>query len=152
MPMKCCILQPQKSQRYPDMKENYLCPKCNAHLRVGENVVFYVISKKSKNRGLIMLNPNLGDYSIESHPEVMFEKGEYVEFYCPVCHANLAASKINSNLVRVIVVDEMSGSKSDVYFSKVAGEKSTFRITDNRIIEKYGEDAHLYSNLFDVSD
>lgn len=134
------------------MKENYLCPKCNAHLRVGDNVVFYVISKKSNNRGLIMLNPNLGDYSITSHPEVQFEAGEYVEFYCPVCHANLAASAINSNLVKVIMVDELSGVKSDVYFSKVAGEKSTFIITDNKVIEKYGEDAHLYSNLFNLSE
>jgi rubredoxin len=134
------------------MKENFLCPKCNAHLRVGDNVVFYVISKKSNNKGLIMLNPDLGDYTITSHPEVKFEKGEYVEFYCPVCHANLAASKINSNLVRVIMIDEVTGAKSDVYFSKVVGEKSTFRITDNRLIEKYGEDAHLYSNLFDLSE
>jgi hypothetical protein len=134
------------------MKENYLCPKCNAHLRVGDNVVFYVISKKSNNKGLIMLNPNLGDYSIASHPKVTFEKGEYVEFYCPVCHANLAASAINSNLVKIIMVDDLTGEKSDIYFSKVAGEKSTFRITDNKLIEKYGDDAHLYSNLFDLSE
>lgn len=134
------------------MKENYLCPKCDAHLRVGDNVVFYVISKKSNNKGLIMLNPNLGDYSITSHQEVQFETGEYVEFYCPVCHANLAASKINNNLVKLLMVDELTGIKSDIYFSKVVGEKSTFRITDNKVIEKFGDDSHLYSNLFDLAE
>lgn len=133
------------------MKTNYLCPKCQAHLRVGDNVIFYVISRKSGRKGMVMLNPDLGNYSVTNHPSISFEKGEYVEFYCPVCHANLAASSVNSNLVRIHMVNEETGDKSDIFFSKIAGEKSTFRITDSKIVERYGEDAHLYIDFFNLS-
>ncbi|MDT8308931.1 MAG: hypothetical protein RQ866_05335, partial [Bacteroidales bacterium] len=86
------------------MRINYLCPKCDAFLRVGDSVIFYVISSQTSRKGLILLHADLGNYSVTNHPNISFNKGDYVEFFCPVCHANLAASTTNNNLVRIKMV------------------------------------------------
>lgn len=53
-----------------------------------------------------LLNAELGDYTVISHPALKFETGERVEFLCPVCHKNLTASGINDHLCMVLMVDE----------------------------------------------
>ena len=82
-----------------------------------------------------------------SHPTLRLDEGEIVDFYCPVCHKSLTADDINSNLVRIIMTDEKK-NKFDVYFSRVTGEHSTFKISENNIIAKYGKDDSHYVNYF----
>lgn len=129
------------------LKNNYLCPCCKSYLKVWNNIIFSVKSYKDSKRGILLLNPELGNYSVISHASLVFDEGEIVEFFCPVCQADLTAKDININLVRILMLDEKN-NELDVYFSKTCGEHSTFRIDKNNIVEKYGEDTSAYVNYF----
>lgn len=63
------------------------------------------------------------------------------------CRTDLTATGINSNLVKIIMIDD-NKKEYDVYFSKICGEHSTFLIHDDDIVEKYGEDSSAYVNYF----
>ena len=130
------------------LKVNYSCPHCKAFLRVWNNIIFTVSSPDKAKRGILLLNPHLGDYTLTSHETLDFAEGEIVEFYCPVCLKDLRAKDINENLVRVVMSDDEDGRTFDVYFSRIVGEHSTFKIEDNDIIEKFGEDDSHYVNYF----
>lgn len=129
------------------MDPNYLCPHCRAYLRVWNNIIFTIRRCDDDKKGLILLNANLGDYTVLSHPELTFKKGECVEFICPVCHMNLTAENINDKLAHVVMIDE-EGVEFDIYFSKIAGEHTTFKIEKNNIIAQYGEDSSSYVSYF----
>ena len=129
------------------MEPNYLCPHCRSFLRVWNNIIFTVRRCEDDRKGLILLNAKLGDYTVISHPALTFEEGECVEFICPVCHKNLTAENINDKLAYIIMKDE-EGVEFDIYFSKIAGEHTTFKIERNNIIAQYGEDATAYMSYF----
>jgi len=131
----------------PNLKINYLCPDCRSYLRVWNNVIFTVKLKSKNQQGILLLNPELGNYDFIHHTSIKFEEGELVDFICPVCHADLTATEINENLARVILTDE-NKKEYDVYFSKICGEHSTFKIKEDDIIEKYGEDSSSYLSYF----
>jgi hypothetical protein len=126
---------------------NFLCPVCHGHLRVGENIIFKVRNSK-KQSGLILLNPQIGNYSSIKHPEFGIIPGEYLEFFCPLCNAPLV-SGIHKNLAQVHMKDE-SGKICDVYFSQIFGEHSTFT-TDGDSVHVSGEDAGRYT-YFKIGD
>lgn len=120
---------------------NFLCPKCGYHLRVGDHLIFKVRNTK-KQSALLLLSPQIGNYSSIKHPSFEFTQGESLEFFCPLCCSPLK-SEIDPNLARVEMVDE-TGKKFDVYFSQVAGEHSTFE-TDGDSVHAAGEDAGKYT-------
>ncbi|MFH2141208.1 MAG: hypothetical protein ABIJ97_02205 [Bacteroidota bacterium] len=122
------------------MKNSYLCPKCNGYLNVGEDIIFSV-KTKSKDVGLIILSMKLGDYSARNNPKFKYKSGERVDFFCPICHANLAAKNINENLAKVKMVDD-ENNEFTIVFSGIAGEKCTYKIKQN--IEAFGEDSKKY--------
>lgn len=131
---------------YP-LKVNYLCPYCQSYLRVWNNIIIVAKSETSKQQCILLFNAELGNYEVIHHSTIRFEEGEKVEFFCPVCHADLTASEINENLVRIIMIDE-DNKKFDIYFSKVSSENSTFKIQNNNIIESLGEDHSNYLDYF----
>jgi hypothetical protein len=127
------------------MKNLFQCPHCFAHLRVRENLIFRVRTSNGK-RGMLLLNPELGNYSYISAPDLKFDKGERIDFFCPVCCEDLSVKSINPNIISVRMND---GQKEyDVYFSSIAGEHLTFKIHDHNIIERFGEDYSAYVNYF----
>lgn len=128
------------------MKTRFLCPHCNATLRVRKNVIFKVRTEDHK-MGIMLVNPKLGNYHYVSSPDLKFEDGEKVEFMCPVCCENLSAKEINDDLVDVIMIDK-ENREFHVYFSSIAGEHTTFKIEKDNIVEKYGEDSSAYLNYF----
>lgn len=128
------------------MKENdYLCPKCKGHLNVGGVLVFATETHR-KHKGLIMLNPKVGEYNYKHHPNYMLEKGELVDFHCPICHANLTSSK-NKDHAMILMVGEDDNCDYELYFSKKAGNKSTYVVAKEEI-EAFGEDAMDIEDLF----
>ena len=129
------------------LKTNYLCPHCRSYLRVWNNIIFIVKSESRNLQSILLLNPELGNYDLIHHSSIEFKEGEMLDFICPVCQADLTAVKVNSNLVKVIMIDE-NNIEFDVYFSKICGEHSTFLIQEDDIIEKYGEDSSSYVNYF----
>lgn len=128
------------------MNPKFHCPHCYATLRVRENIIFKVRTPDLK-MGILLLNPELGNYSYISSPELKFENGEKVDFLCPVCCINMEAKGINPNLVHILMRDEES-REYDVFFSSIAGEHSTFMIEKENVVGKFGEDASSYLNYF----
>ena len=131
----------------PTLKVNYLCPSCRSYLRVWNNIIFTVKYQSGLKRGILLLNPELGNYDLIHHSSLKIEEGDMVEFLCPVCHANLTAVEINKNLAHVLMIDE-NNKEFSVFFSKICGEHSTFKIKEDDIVESYGEDSSGYVNYF----
>jgi hypothetical protein len=130
----------------PKMND-FLCPKCENHLRVGNHLIFKVKNSR-KQSGLLLLSPQIGNYSSIKHPSFEVQSGEHLEFFCPLCNASLI-SDIHENLAHVILRDE-TGKSNNVYFSQVVGEHSTFT-TDGESVRVSGEDAGRYT-YFKIGD
>ena len=126
---------------------NFLCPKCHEHLRVGEHLIFRVRNSR-KRSGLLLLSPHIGNYTSLRHPSFETTPGEALEFFCPLCCSSLK-SEIHPNLAHVLI-DEGSGKEYDVYFSQIAGEHSTYK-TDGDSLHATGEDAGRYT-YFKIGD
>jgi len=120
---------------------DFVCPKCKGHLRVGDNIIFK-IRNKDKQHALMLLNPQIGNYSSVKHPSFEIGQGEFVEFFCPLCNASLK-SDIHENLALVLMKDEEEKSYA-VYFSQIAGEHSTYK-TAGDAVHTEGEDAGRYT-------
>jgi predicted RNA-binding Zn-ribbon protein involved in translation (DUF1610 family) len=126
---------------------DFLCPKCKEHLRVGDNLIFKVKNSR-KQAGLLLLSPQIGNYTSHKHPAFEIQTGESLEFYCPICNASLI-SDIHKNLAHVILKDE-TGKSNNVYFSQIVGEHSTFE-TDGEAVHVAGVDAGRYT-YFKIGD
>jgi hypothetical protein len=120
---------------------DFLCPKCKEHLRVGEHIIFKVKNSK-KQSALLLLHPQIGNYSSIKHPSFEFNKGDILGFFCPLCSSALK-SDIHQNLAMVTMVDE-TGKYIDVYFSQVVGEHSTYEAMGDSV-HAAGEDAGKYT-------
>jgi hypothetical protein len=131
---------------YP-LKENYLCPHCHSYLRVWNNIILIAKSELSNQQGILLFNAEVGNYDLIHHSSLKFVDGEIVNIICPVCKADLTASEINENLVRIVMTDE-NKKTYDIYFSKIFGEHSTFVIQEENIIERRGEDSSNYLSYF----
>ena len=136
-----------KSEKIITMKAKYLCPFCNALLKPRYNIILTVKSSKGDKKGIVLLHPELGNYSFIIDPELKLKQGEVYNFYCPVCFTNLAAHDINADLVKIIMIDE-DNSKFDIFFSRIVGQQSTFKIESNDIIDKYGDESSSYLDYF----
>ncbi len=120
---------------------DFLCPKCREHIRVGDNIIFKVKNSR-KQSGILLLSSQIGNYTSIKHPSFEIRNGEYLEFFCPLCNAPLM-SDIHKNLARLILNDE-KGKNTDVYFSQIVGEQSTFE-TDGESVHVAGADAGKYT-------
>ena len=120
---------------------NFLCPRCLAQIRVGDYLILKIRNNKKKN-GLLLLHPQIGNYSSMKHPTFEITTGQSLEFQCPLCHASLV-SDIHKNLAHVILNDP-NGKRHDVYFSQIVGEFSTFK-TDGDSLHVAGADAGRYT-------
>ena len=129
------------------MKQNFICPRCNGYLNVGDHIILAAESKKGKP-GLILFSPELGNYTTIKNPEFKTTEGEKYEFYCPLCKQKLAAD-IHDNLSHIIMIDE-DKNKYQILFSKIAGEKSTYKIIGESA-EIYGDHHSNYIDFINLS-
>ena len=88
-------------------------PLLQGTFRVGENIVFKV-RNTLREKGLLLLHPEAGNYSSIIHPKFHLEGGERIDFFCPLCMSSLDAAH-NENLVHVIMVDPQ-GKEHEVLF------------------------------------
>jgi len=117
------------------------------HIRVGDHLIFKVRNCEKQN-AIVLLSPQIGNYSSVKHPTFEIKKGEFLEFYCPLCN-NPLRSVIHPNLAYVLMIDE-KGKTFDVYFSQVAGEHSTYE-TFGDSVHMEGDDAGKYT-YFKIGD
>ena len=126
---------------------DFLCPKCMGHIRIGDHIIFKVKNNR-KQSGILLLSPQIGNYKSVKHPSFEIHSGESLEYYCPVCNASLI-SDIHKDLAHVLLQDE-TGNSNDVYFSQIVGEQSTFK-TDGESVHIAGADAGRYT-FFKIGD
>lgn len=129
------------------MENHYLCPHCRGHLRVGDHIVFKIRNTR-REKGLLLLHPEVGNYTSMKHPDFKFQEGERIDFFCPLCLQNLDAA-IDENLVHVIMIDQ-KGMEHEVYFSRIAGERSTYQVSEMGV-KTTGEHSYRYTH-FEIPD
>ncbi|NLA23995.1 MAG: hypothetical protein GX879_03420 [Bacteroidales bacterium] len=127
------------------MNADYICPKCNGHLKVRHHIILLTKNDKGDS-ALVLLHPEVGDYTFKIHPSSKFTEGDHSNFICPICYENLNTDDIDKNLAKLIRIDQ-DGRKVAIVFSQIRGEKCTFKISDHGI-EAYGEDTDNYLNYF----
>lgn len=123
-----------------------MCPKCKGYLKVDQHVIFSVTTSQNQ-KGLMLLSPKLGDYSVVCHPSLSLKAGEKINFYCPICHARLASKK-HTNLAKVLMVDK-NNEVYEVLFSEIAGERCTFQRLEGSF-KVFGEHSQLYREFLEV--
>lgn len=123
------------------MDNQIMCPQCRGHLRVGEYIVFKIRNIR-REKGLLLLHPEVGNYSSIKHPGFHFEEGERIDFFCPLCMQSLDAV-LDENLVHVLMLDE-NLTEHEIYFSRIAGERSTYKVSEEGVTAT-GEHSHRYT-------
>jgi len=126
----------------------YLCPHCKGHLRLSNEIIFLTKTRKGES-GLVLLNPAIGDYTVIGDPKLNYEPGDHVNFICPICYENLDAKELGANLAHVIRIEDGTGKEATVYFSKIVGEKCTYKVEDGQV-ESFGTDADNYKDFFGI--
>ena len=131
------------------MAVEYLCKICRGHLNVKTSIVLAATKTKNSERGLIFLNPEIGNYTTTTHPSFRIKEGEEYIYTCPICHSQLNSAKY-IHLVRILMIDD-NGKEYNIYFSGIAGQKCTYKIRGNEM-EVEGSDAKLYTKYFEVPE
>jgi hypothetical protein len=129
------------------MENYFICPHCGGHLKVGDYIIFKV-KNPQKEFGLLLLHPEIGNYTSIKHPKFQYEKGDAVDFYCPLCSHSLSTD-FDENLTYVVMTDKQ-GKEYDIYFSRIAGEQSTYQVSGDTV-KASGEHSSKYT-YFRMSD
>ena len=124
------------------MGRYYHCPHCSKVLNPGTKVVLLI--DQSGERELILLSPDLGDYTVVYPLSFEPELGRKYTFLCPVCQTNLT-SGLNDNLVELDAETE-DGRSERVGFSRVYGERATFVGSGPDHVTLYGDHATRYDS------
>ncbi|MBW6502298.1 MAG: hypothetical protein K0B05_12980 [Bacteroidales bacterium] len=132
------------------MASEYLCKVCRGHLNVKTSIILAAQKVNSSKRGLVYLNPEIGNYTITTHPTFQIKEGEEYIYTCPICAAQLNSRKYY-HLVRIIMIDE-DKKEYNIYFSDIAGEKCTYKIRGTRLEMAQGPDAQRYDRYFEVPE
>lgn len=127
------------------MKNDYICPHCRGFLNIEQNICFSIKAKSGKN-GLVYLNPEVGNYSLIKHPSFEIKDGEQLDFYCPICNANLESSELSTKLGKIMLFDQQDNAEYEILFSKIAGERCTYKKKGDKIIP-FGEHQSKYLSI-----
>jgi hypothetical protein len=122
------------------MKRNYHCPHCRRTLNPGTKVVLLI--DNDGDRELILLSPDLGDYTVVYPLSFEPRLGLRYTFFCPVCQTDLT-SAANENLVGLDAETD-DGRRERVGFSRVYGERATFVGSAPGHVTLYGDHATRY--------
>ena len=116
----------------------YKCPHCNDILNTNDHVHFVV--REHSNSYDIYLSAEVGDYNYQVKPEISFETGTELEFFCPHCNENLKCEKYPDFVSIKLVISH--AVDFEVLFSRKIGEQATYIITQDGV-EKYGADKEV---------
>jgi len=133
------------------MAVEYMCKVCRGHLNVKTSIILAATSLGDREqKGLVYLNPDLGNYTRTTHPSFDILEGVEYIYTCPICGAQLNSMKY-LHMVRILMQDA-EGKEHNIYFSGIGGEKCTFKIRENKVEEKTGPDVKIYDKYFEVPD
>jgi transcription elongation factor Elf1 len=132
------------------MAIEFQCKVCKGTLNGKTSIILTATSLKDRTqRGLVYLNPEVGNYTRTTHPSFEMKDGEEYIFTCPICGAQLNSMKY-LHMVRILLKED--GKESNIYFSGIGGEKCTFKIRGNKVEQKAGPDVKIYDKYFEVPD
>jgi len=123
------------------MEVVYLCPQCRGAINAKRNIILSVRSSANQI-GLALLHEEIGNYTVALSPTLKVNTGDIVDFFCPICHADLNTSK-GDNLAKFVSVDE-KGTETNVVISREYGERCTFTVDDRKTVKTYGESVRKY--------
>ncbi|MCD4676004.1 MAG: hypothetical protein K8S18_08425 [Desulfobacula sp.] len=109
--------------------------------------ITFIVKTESGGTGLLLVSPELGNYSVIHHASLNYVEGQHIDFFCPVCHENLGMKKLSSDLAEVIMVDE-NGNEYEIIFSEIAGKKCTYKVKNQNIIASFGKDSDEHTNFW----
>jgi hypothetical protein len=132
------------------MAIEYLCKACRGVLNGESSIILAAQKINSNQRGLVYLNPELGNYKSTTHHSFRIKEGDEYTYTCPICHSQLNSAKY-PHLVRIIMIDDKK-KEYNVYFSGIAGEKCTYKIRGTKVEMVQGPDANRYNKYFEVPD
>jgi hypothetical protein len=132
------------------MATEYLCKACRGVLNGKTSIILAAQKVNSPLRGLVYLNPELGNYTTTTHPSFIIKEGEEYNYTCPICHSQLNSAKY-PHLVRIIMIDD-DKKEYNIYFSGIAGEKCTYKIRGTKVEMMEGPDVKRYNKYFEVPD
>lgn len=133
------------------MAVEYKCKVCKGHLNVKTSIILAATNLSDRNeRGLVYLNPELGNYTHTTHPSFILKEGVEYIYTCPICGAQLNSMKY-LHMVRILMIDE-EGKEFNIYFSGIGGEECTYKIRGNKVEEKAGPDVKAYDKYFEVPE
>lgn len=139
----CLHIKNINRTRENDMKKSYLCPSCNSHLMLRDDIILTVF-KSDSQKGLVLLSSEIGNYDyIYDKESIKLSLGDKVDVHCPVCTFNLGVDHEYKNLAKILMVDE-NGNKSFIYFSRIMGEQATFKV-EGKKVDKFGQDSANYN-------
>ncbi len=125
------------------METVFKCPNCNSLLNIGEKIVLSAETKKSE-RGIYMFNSELGNYDAKKSGVTEVTDGDIIDFFCPLCFENLE-SDVHKNLANIVMIDD-DKKKFKILFSKIVGEKATYKFGKNHL-ECFGKNQDTYKHL-----
>ena len=96
------------------MAVDFLCKACRGILNVKTSIIISATKINSTKRGLVYLNPELGNYTNTTHPSFGMEDGAEYIYNCPICHSQLNSAKY-PHLVRIILRDEKGKSLTSIF-------------------------------------
>jgi predicted RNA-binding Zn-ribbon protein involved in translation (DUF1610 family) len=125
------------------MRITYSCPECGAALNAKQNIILAAhVAGDKNNKGLVLLHEELGNYTVALTSSLKVDSGGVVEFFCPVCQANLKSSK-GENMAEFIRTDE-TGEESTIYISRIYGDRCTFQVDDKKQLTSYGKSVQRF--------
>ncbi|MBM3435861.1 MAG: hypothetical protein FJY07_06565 [Bacteroidetes bacterium] len=120
------------------MELTYFCPHCKAAINAKKNIILTAVKQGHKsNKGLVLLHEKIGNYAVVMSASLKIEKGEVVDFLCPVCNKSLNSAK-GDNLASFTRIGQ-TGNESTIVISRIFGEQYTFQISDNKKVTSYGK-------------
>lgn len=122
------------------MNKQYICPHCSGHLKIGDNIIL-IGQNKANQKGIILLHPEIGNYSSLKHPMFKVQIKEAIKLYCPMCQESLT-SDFDENLSHLLLIEKEN--TFDIYFSRIHGEQSTYMV-DGDTVTATGEHSDRYT-------
>jgi len=118
------------------MNVTYLCPHCRGAINAENNIIFSAKTHHGKT-GLLLLHEEIGNYASSLSSTLVVELGEVVDLFCPICGESLNIPNKDA-LAKYIRIDE-NCEECFIIISRRFGEKVTFKVSDKRHVETYGE-------------
>ncbi len=118
------------------MSWSYACPLCRSTLNPRQDVV--LVAARGEVKVLLQFHPKPGTYVLHKPDDLELVPGDAWSFFCPVCHGNLATEE-GSEFCHLLL--RADGRSRELLFSRVAGKRATFVLSEGKVEEKHGAQA-----------